>query len=89
MAIGEGSAWLADADHSAVLRIDPETQSVIDRIPVGNGPSDVAFGDGALWAGSTVAGAIARIDPATGTVTQNIELGSPNRPWRSGWERSG
>jgi YVTN family beta-propeller protein len=41
--IGAGSVWTADDAAGAVVRIDPRTNRVAARIPVGDGPSDLAF----------------------------------------------
>ena len=50
---GEGSVWLPceDFDHpyGAILRIDPNTNEVIAKIPVGGPPRSVAFAMGFAW----------------------------------------
>jgi YVTN family beta-propeller protein len=42
------SIWTADHRESTVSRIDPQTNRVIARIPIGELPYDVAAGDGAV-----------------------------------------
>ena len=86
VAFGAGSVWVSSADHhpgpvdqagspgDAVLRVDPATNRVVDRIPVAY-PSSVAFGHGSAWATSDARGTLSRIDPETGEVATEIEVG--------------
>jgi virginiamycin B lyase len=74
LAVGAGSVWVA-SEGNVVLRIDLETNRVVDRIPVGpvdSSPS-LAFGHGSVWA--TSAGTLSRIDPETDEVVAKIEVG--------------
>ena len=85
VAFGAGSAWVSSADHGpgpveegqpwhAVYRVDPETNRVVDRIPV-DAPTGVAFGHGSAWAVSAGHGTLSRIDPETGEVAARTEVG--------------
>jgi peptide/nickel transport system substrate-binding protein len=47
VAVGEGAVWVANGD--AVLRIDPRTNEVTDRIEVGARASAVEVGHGIVW----------------------------------------
>ena len=49
-----------------VSKIDPRIGRVVQTIPVGNGPSGVAFGEGAVWVANSTDRTVTRIDPATG-----------------------
>jgi YVTN family beta-propeller protein len=40
---------VANAGDGTVSRIDPETEAVVEVIPVGNRPTGIAFGEGAVW----------------------------------------
>lgn len=62
IAVGDGAVWGADRDDSAVLRIDPRTGAVAERIPLPNRPSAVTVGAGAAWAVSR-RGVVYRIGP--------------------------
>ena len=73
VAFGAGSVWVSSgyADMGpapkrqpgdVVFRIDPETNRVVDRIPV-DPPSGLAFGHGSVWATSAGYGTVSRIDP--------------------------
>jgi YVTN family beta-propeller protein len=78
MAAGAGALWVAGSDE--VTRIDPATNSVTARIPVGatgSGPAAVAVGAGAVWVPVAVPGALWAIDPASDKVTARISLGGP------------
>ena len=75
---GAGSLWVSSGDWTAaadvVLRVDPETNRVVDRIPV-DSPTGLAFGHGSVWATSAGDGTVSRIDPETGEVSAEIEVG--------------
>jgi peptide/nickel transport system substrate-binding protein len=59
-----------------VLRLDPGSATVSDRIPVGAGPGAIAAGGGSVWAANVPGDALARIDPESGTVAETVRLGS-------------
>ena len=60
--------------NDAVLRIDPETNRVADRIHVPS-PMGVAFGFGSAWVTDAISGTVLRIDPRTGEVVARIGVG--------------
>ncbi len=66
----------SEADDS-VSRIDAASGSV-KTIPVGDGPTGIAFGEGAVWVACSGDGTVSRIDPATAEVVETIAVG--NRP---------
>ncbi|MDQ4128506.1 MAG: hypothetical protein M3151_11255, partial [Actinomycetota bacterium] len=76
VAVGAGSAWVSSTSGEAgvVLRVDPETNRVVDRIPVGS-PTGAAFGQGSVWVTSSGRGTLSRVDPRTGEVAARIEVG--------------
>jgi CubicO group peptidase (beta-lactamase class C family)/streptogramin lyase len=55
---GEGQLWSADA--TSLVRINPRTNKVAERIPVGPGTSDLALTGHTLWVTST--GKVFRVD---------------------------
>jgi YVTN family beta-propeller protein len=71
---GAGSTWVADPAAAAVLRINPVTGAVVDRIPVGGQPGSIVTGAGAVWVASAVGATVTRINSASETVTQTITL---------------
>jgi hypothetical protein len=78
MAAGAGALWVAGSD--AVARVDPASDTVTARVPVGatgSGPAAVAVGTGAVWMPVAVPGALWGIDPEHNKVTARISLGGP------------
>jgi streptogramin lyase len=82
---GAGSVWVSSEDYlpgpvygkkpsDVVLRIDPRTNRVVDRISVYSS-SGLAFGHGSVWVTSPSYGIVSRIDPETDEVVANIEVG--------------
>ena len=49
---------------------------MLPGIPVGNGPSAIAFGEGAVWVANRSDGTVWRIDPATNKVSWSVGVGS-------------
>ena len=78
MTSSAGSLWMTAPNDQLVLRVDPGSRKVIDRIPVSGQPGGITRGGGAIWVASTLGGAITRIDPGTDRVTQTIHLGGAN-----------
>src|SRR6185437_38842 len=75
IAASRTAVWIADPSNRQVLRADPVTGRIADRISLDGQPNALAVGRTAVWAASTLAGSIARIDPTTDAVTQTIRLG--------------
>ncbi|HZO62961.1 MAG TPA: BTAD domain-containing putative transcriptional regulator, partial [Gaiellaceae bacterium] len=75
LAATRAAVWIADPGNRQVLRADPATGGIVDRIALDGQPNGLAIGRSAVWAASTLAGSIARIDPSTDEVTQTIRLG--------------
>jgi streptogramin lyase len=78
VAVGAGSVWVSSADGfaDAVLRVDPETGRVVDRMPVpAESATSLAFGRGSVWVASSERDTLLRIDPRTGEVAAEIEVG--------------
>lgn len=59
LAVGEGAVWVACPKSNLVLRIEPTSGTVTDRITV-TGGAQVAVGPGAIWVATEVG--ITRID---------------------------
>jgi YVTN family beta-propeller protein len=86
VAVGVGAVWVANLLDDTVLRIEGRLQSdsslsqwetleVVARIPVGQGPSDIAVGEGAVWVANYLDGTVSRIDPATNAVAEAFPVG--------------
>jgi YVTN family beta-propeller protein len=74
----EGTAPGRVRDRDSLLRVDPATNTVVDTIPVGDGPIGVAVGEGAVWVANELSATVSRIDPEKNEVVETIPLG--NRP---------
>ena len=57
---GANASSLVDANNVGV--IDPATNEVVDRIPVGNRPGPIAFGAGSVWVGNIEDRNLTRLD---------------------------
>lgn len=76
IAIGEGAVWVRTLDDH-ILRIDPDSATVIATIKVGGGMyGNVAVGAGAVWVTGFDTNTVYRIDPATNEVSAEIEVGT-------------
>jgi DNA-binding SARP family transcriptional activator/streptogramin lyase len=74
IALGAGSVWVVDADHSTLSRIDEQTK---ERLPIGglgSDLSDVAYGFGSVWVAGGNDGTLVRLDPQHNGAEQ-IDLG--------------
>jgi YVTN family beta-propeller protein len=82
IAFGHGALWVMTAT-SRIERIDPDTNSVLDRISLSGvgqtnwGGAAVAVGAGAVWTSTDVTKTLWKIDPATGEFSGRVRLGRP------------
>jgi len=72
VAVDQASVWVVCALDDVVLRIDPASLEVVDRIDVTE-PRGVAFSEGAVWVGGV--GAVVRLDPETLGIVATIDGG--------------
>ena len=83
VAVGEGAAWVLNADDQTITRVDERTRAV-KTFGSGGVPTDLAAGAGALWVGNgrrtraqfigPVATSIVRVDPSTTAVRAAVTL---------------
>ena len=86
VAVGEGAAWVLNADDQTITRVDERTRAV-KTFGSGGVPTDLAAGAGALWVGNgertraqfigPVATSIVRVDPSTTAVRAAVRLPDP------------
>lgn len=82
---GAGSIWVAQQlGAGEVLRIDPDTMVIGNRIPIGGECRDVWWDGSKIWATVSTANKIVRIDPTT----YQIDLTVPTlaKPFRGGFD---
>jgi hypothetical protein len=87
VAVGAGAVWVISARRASVLRIDPRTNTVTDRVALvarpGEGaplPTRIAAGAGAVWVLSRNTATVTRIDPETRGVAAVIPIGVDRAP---------
>ena len=78
--------WVAGDGAGEVLRISPATNRVAARMPVGDGPADMAFAGTTAWVINHRDRTLVRIDAATGAVSPvaTIPGDAPERMVRFG-----
>jgi streptogramin lyase len=79
--MGAGSVWVADDAGGEVIRVDPVTNEVVTRIPVGDGPASMAFSGGKAWVANHRDRGITVIDTETNDATPLVRMkaGAPER----------
>jgi ABC-type branched-subunit amino acid transport system substrate-binding protein/DNA-binding beta-propeller fold protein YncE len=91
IAVGEGGAWVVNAQDGTISKLDPETARVVKTFKAPARVLDVAAGSGAVWVANAQANGrrdtVSRIDPRTGAITHTVKL--PRTPDRGGWPSSG
>jgi YVTN family beta-propeller protein len=74
-ALGQGSGGGgANVEPNSVAVIDPDSNRVVDTVPVGIRPASIAAGEGAIWVGNFDDRTLSRVDPNTRRVVSNIRL---------------
>ena len=62
IAAGQGAIWETDTANGQLLEINPRTR-VVERIPVGRGPSGVAVGGGEVWVVNQLDRTVSEVNP--------------------------
>lgn len=74
LAATPSAIWVADFDGSQVLRIDPATGTIVDRIKTG-AAEDVLPLDGTIWVTDHHEGSVTRIDARSDKVLGTVVVG--------------
>ena len=74
IAAGEGGVWVSLLGHDEVARIDPATDKIVARIPVGEAPAGIALTPGSVWVANRFGNSVSRIDALTNRVVATIAL---------------
>jgi hypothetical protein len=82
--VGGGSIWVADDQAAQVIRVSPGTGSIQKRLPVGDGPADMAFADDTAWVINHRDRRLMRINLATDSVTDVLKVPG-DAPERMTW----
>lgn len=76
--IGFGSVWLSKIKSRAVFRIDPGTDRIVAKIPVGPSPElGIGIGLGSVWIADTKDHSLIQIDPDSNTILHKISVDIP------------
>ena len=67
--------WVTSFGAEQLVRLDPATGTISDRVPTGAGPEGVTAAFGSVWVVAQDAGRLLRVDPRTAIVTDRIEIG--------------
>jgi branched-chain amino acid transport system substrate-binding protein len=92
VAVGEGAAWVIDADDRTVSRVDVDDPGDPRTFGTASTPTAVAAGAGGVWVGNTDASSsvktftesVSRLDPESAIAVETIEL-PRGRPILSGY----
>jgi peptide/nickel transport system substrate-binding protein len=76
VSIGAGSVWVSDAANDRLLRLDPQTHRVVDRIPVGHSPSAIVANTQGVWVANTGSRTVSEVNPRSGTVVATVPVGN-------------
>jgi len=76
--VGAGSVWLV-TKPSALVRIDPQTNTVAATIQLPSGSENPLFSDGFVWVSSFEHNQLLKVDPASGTIVSTIPVGRKPR----------
>ena len=76
VAVGDSSVWVITS-RGNLLRIDPRTLNIVDRIPMSaERPTLLAVGAGSVWTANHTDYSVSQIDPRTDKIVRAIPLGS-------------
>jgi YVTN family beta-propeller protein len=67
IAVGGGSAWVANVDEKTLSQIDRRKRSVKRTIPLSATPTALVYGLKAVWVAHGLLGTLSRVDPQYGT----------------------
>lgn len=74
ISVGDNAVWIAVSEQNEIIRIDPATNRVSERIPVDGEPAHAAVQAGFLWVALSQDDTVVRIDPSSGTETARIRV---------------
>jgi YVTN family beta-propeller protein len=75
LAVGSDAVWMTNAVGGRLLRVEPNTNRIVQAIRVGRYPTAVAWGLGSVWVANNGDGTVSRVDPRSGRVVATIRVG--------------
>ncbi len=79
IAISRDSVWIVADDAGTLLRIDPATNQVRQKISIAPGSYNPCFSDGLVWITGWTANVLTAVDAGTGKVVATIPVGPQPR----------
>jgi streptogramin lyase len=74
LAAGEDAVWAFDDSDLTLARIDPRTNTIVQRVKMDT-VAETAAGEGSVWVSHPELNAVSRLDPSTMTPTATIRVG--------------
>jgi len=69
------SVWTSNAPGGSAVRLDPNTQTWTNEVPVGNDPIGIAIDVDTVWVANRGSNTVSRISKSTNTVVATIPVG--------------
>ncbi len=79
IAASDDSVWLVTDNKGTLLRIDPSTNSVRQRISIAHGSYNPIFGDGIVWVTGIENDVLTAVDASSGKILDSIRVGPKPR----------
>jgi streptogramin lyase len=79
IAIGREAVWVASLEEEAVLKVDPVSNRVVQRLQVAGAPEGVVELGGTLWVMLPQDDAVVRVNPASGEEEARVRVDRPSR----------
>jgi ABC-type transport system substrate-binding protein/DNA-binding SARP family transcriptional activator/streptogramin lyase len=76
IATGAHAVWATDTVNDFLLRIDPTTGTIEDRIEVGDGPTGVAVGDRLVWVVNQLDRTVSEVNPRARKEVDSFAVGN-------------
>ena len=76
VAVAPGAVWITDSVNGTLLRVDPDKEVIVDRIPVGANPSGVAVGAGSVWVANSADDTVSQVNPHNDAAVATIRVGN-------------
>lgn len=79
IAASDDSVWLVTDSHGTLVRINPSTNSVRQKISIPPGSYNPIFSDGVVWTTGVEKNVLTAVDAASGKVLESIPVGPKPR----------
>ena len=79
IATSDDSVWMVTDKNGTLVRVDPSTNGVRDRIHIPHGSFNPVFSDGTVWITGIESNVVTAVDASSGKVLASIPVGSKPR----------